>query len=202
LWRVGVLHERIGEPGRKAEPRLFDNPVVTSEDVPDLPELEADERLSWDLETHRAARKHPLTLVRRSLQELEIRTIDTCYRFGQAVPLDNQGPPPRLTVAGLAILRQRPSTAKGVTFLTLEDETGFIQCIVYPQVWSTYEHILTGGHVIVRGQLQIENNWRGLIVEEAWRLNGIFGGYEGHPSASGGQDRLVQKSDSSETPVN
>jgi len=151
------------------------------------------ERLSWDLQTHAAARRHPMTLLRRTLQDLEIRTVDTCYRFGRYVPLQSGGPPPRLTVAGLAILRQRPSTASGVTFLTIEDETGFIQCIVHPKVWAAYEHVLTGGHIIVRGPLQVDGNWRGLVVNEAWRLDGIFGGYEGHPSASGGRDRWIRR---------
>ena len=192
LWEVGVLEERLGGSGRQEQPTLFEMPAVTDEDIPDLPELDPTERLTWDLETHQAARQHPMTLARRALEDLEIRPVETCYRFGRHVPIRSGGPPPRLTIAGLAILRQRPSTASGVTFLTLEDETGFIQCIVYPQVWSTYEHVLTGGHLIVRGKLQIEGNWRGLIVEEAWRLNGIFGGYEGHPSASGGRDRWIR----------
>ncbi len=199
LWEVGVLQKRAGPPGAGQEqPTLFETPIVSEADIPDLPELGPAERLEWDLDTHRAARTHPLTLARRALQDLEVRPIETCYRFGRAVSLAPGDPPPRLTVAGLAILRQRPSTASGVTFLTLEDETGFIQCVVYPQVWSTYQHELTAGQVIVRGKLQVEGNWRGLIVEEAWRLNGIFGGYEGQPSASGGRDRWVQSA-SSET---
>ena len=197
LWEVGVLQKRAGPSGAgREQPTLFETPVVSEDDIPDLPELEDAERLEWDLETHRAARRHPLTLARRALQELEVRPIETCYRFGRAVSLSPGDPPPRLTVAGLAILRQRPSTASGVTFLTLEDETGFVQCVVYPQVWSTYQHVLTSGQVIVRGKLQVEGNWRGLIVEEVWRLKGIFGGYEGQPSASGGRDRWVQSASS------
>jgi error-prone DNA polymerase len=198
---VGVLHERLGPPGVSEQPTLFETPAVREADVPDLPELEPTERLTWDLQTHQAARRHPMTLARRALQDLEIRPVETCYRFGRHVPVRSGGPPPRLTIAGLAILRQRPSTAKGVTFVTLEDETGFIQCIVYPQVWSAYEHIFTGGHLIVRGKLQIEGNWRGLIVEEAWRLDGIFGGYEGHPSASGGRDRWIRSVDPSRASI-
>lgn len=198
LWEIGVLHERVGATGAVNEPTLFETPIVGEEDIPELPELTPSERVGWDLETHRGARTHPMTLVRRALDDLEIRTVDTCYRFGRAVPLEPGTPPPRLTIAGLAILRQRPATASGVTFLTLEDETGFIQCIIYPQVWSTYEHVLTAGQVIVRGKLQVEKSWRGLIVEEAWRLDGIFGGYEGHPSASGGRDRWVQSASKSE----
>jgi error-prone DNA polymerase len=192
LWEVGVLHQRLGAPGHSLAPTLFDQPVVGAEDRPDLPALTESERLSWDLQMHAAARRHPMTLLRRTLQDLEVRTVDTCYRFGRYVPLRSDGPPPRLTVAGLAILRQRPSTASGVTFLTIEDETGFIQCIVYPKVWAAYEHVLTAGHVIVRGPLQVDGNWRGLVVNEAWRLDGIFGGYEGHPSASGGRDRWIR----------
>ena len=192
LWEVGVLHRRLGTPGRRRQPTLFGSPVVAEADVPWMPKLADADRLSWDLQTHGAARRHPMTLARRALQDLEVRPVETCYRFGRYVPLRASGPPPRLTVAGLAILRQRPSTASGVTFLTIEDETGFIQCIVYPQVWAAYEHVLTAGHVIVRGPLQVEGNWRGLVVEEAWRLDGIFGGYEGHPSASGGRDRWIR----------
>ncbi len=192
LWEVGVLHQRLGAPGQCLAPSLFDQPVVGAEDCPELPALTESERLSWDVQMHAAARRHPMTLLRRTLQDLEIRTVDTCYRFGRYVPLRSDGPSPRLTVAGLSILRQRPSTASGVTFLTIEDETGFIQCIVYPQVWAAYEHVLTAGHVIVRGPLQVDGNWRGLVVNEAWRLDGIFGGYEGHPSASGGRDRWIR----------
>jgi error-prone DNA polymerase len=44
-----------------------------------------------------------------------------------------------LRVAGLVILRQRPSTAKGITFVTLEDETGIANLIVHATVWKRYE---------------------------------------------------------------
>ena len=198
LWEIGVLHQRIGSPGRSEQRSLFTEPIVTEKDVPELPSLSEEERLSWDLETHRAARRHPMTLYRRQLMDLEIRPIETCYAFGRDVPIQKGGTPPILTVAGISILRQAPSTANGTMFLTLEDETGYIQCVCFPQVRSTYEHVLTGESAIVRGQLQVESNWRGLIVQEAWPLDDAFGGYKGHPSASGGRDRWIRSTEKKE----
>lgn len=195
LWEVGVLHQQIGTAGQDEHPSLFNTPVVREKDVPDLPSLSEEERLSWDLETHRAARKHPMTLVRRQLMDLEIRPIETCYSFGRDMELKENGIPPTLTVAGISILRQAPGTANGVMFLTLEDETGYIQCVCFPQVRAAYGHVLTGGAAIIRGELQAEGNWRGLIVQEAWPLDDIFGGYEGYPSASGGRDRWVRRAE-------
>ena len=44
----------------------------------------------------------------------------------------------RVKVAGLTLMRQRPGTASGITFVTLEDETGFANLIVRPEVWERY----------------------------------------------------------------
>lgn len=193
LWEVGVLHERHGPPGQTQQPSLFERPILTTEDVPDLPDLSERERLTWDLETHRAARRHPMTLVRRELTDLEIRPIESCRAFGRHVDVKQEGPPPKITVAGISILRQKPPTANGVMFLTLEDETGYIQCVCQPEVQQVYGHVLHSGAVIAEGELQIEGTWCGLVVTRAWHLDGIFGGYEGRASASGGRDRWVRR---------
>ena len=97
---------------------------------------------------------------------------------------------PLITVAGIVIMRQRPSTAKGFMFVTLEDETGFLQCVVHPRLYERYYDTLIQPSVIFRGQLQATGGWRGIVVREAWPLEGVFGGYSGFPSAAGGQDRL------------
>jgi error-prone DNA polymerase len=44
-----------------------------------------------------------------------------------------------VTVAGLVLMRQRPGTAKGITFVTLEDETGIANLIVHARTWQRYE---------------------------------------------------------------
>ena len=77
-------------------------------------------------------------------------------------------------------------------FITLEDESGFIQCVVPPPVQELLDHVLTASALIVRGSLQAAGNWRGLIMQHAWVLNGIFGGYEGFAGTYGGRDNWVR----------
>lgn len=147
----------------------------------------------WDYQTHSAGRVHPIFLIRRGLNEREIRPIETCYRIGRTVRPVWGTPPPIITVAGLMILRQKPPTAKGVFFLTLKDETGVIQCVVRPEVLEALDAVLRSSVLIVAGELGIVGNWRGLVVRNAWRLDGMFGGYEGHPNHVGGRDRWVRE---------
>lgn len=60
-----------------------------------------------------------------------------------------------VTVAGLVILRQRPGTAKGVIFLTLEDETGVVNIIVWRKFYETFRRAVIAGRLLrVTGQLQ------------------------------------------------
>jgi error-prone DNA polymerase len=191
LWEIGVLRRRLGPAGQRPTPALFDLLTVDEADVPALPALTDAERLSWDLHAHDAARAHPMTLVRRTLTDLEVRPIEACYRLGRVLGLRAGGPRPVVTIAGLAVLRQRPPTANGVLFLLLEDETGFVQCIVRPDALEHLDHVLRSGAIIARGRLLGEGNWRGLLLTHAWPLDGAFGGYEGHPSMGGGLDRRL-----------
>jgi error-prone DNA polymerase len=133
-----------------------------------------------------------MSLVRRQLNDLEIRPVEQCYSLSKNVHhgFTNQKKP-ELTTAGIVILRQRPGTAKGFMFLTLEDETGFIQTIVPPAVYQRFSTVLYHSSLIVRGVLSGENGWAGMLVKEAWVLDNMFGGYEGRPSYSGGKDHWV-----------
>ncbi|UWQ50901.1 hypothetical protein K3720_05685 [Leisingera caerulea] len=61
----------------------------------------------------------------------------------------------RVTVAGLVILRQRPGTAKGVIFVTLEDETGVVNVIVWRKIYETFRRAVISGRLLrVTGRLQ------------------------------------------------
>ncbi|WP_093324482.1 OB-fold nucleic acid binding domain-containing protein [Shimia haliotis] len=79
------------------------------------------------------------------------------------------GEPPngaRVTVAGLVILRQRPGTAKGVIFLTLEDETGVVNVIVWRKLYDAFRRAVIAGRLLrVTGRIQRENNVTHLIAE-------------------------------------
>ncbi len=72
----------------------------------------------------------------------------------------------RVCVAGLVILRQRPGTAKGVIFLTLEDETGTINVIIWRKLYDTYRRAIIAGRLLrVTGRLQHEGSVTHLIAD-------------------------------------
>jgi DNA polymerase III alpha subunit len=78
----------------------------------------------------------------------------------------------RIQVAGLIVCRQRPGTAKGITFLLLEDEHGLLNVIVFPDLYSERRHIVRGEpFVVVEGVLQRRNNTINLVAERIWPLS-------------------------------
>src|SRR5690606_18136678 len=127
-----------------------------------------------------SARIHPMTLLRRELNGWEVRTIETCYRMD---PLP--GKRHTMLVAGNAVLRQMPPTAKGFMFITLEDETNFIQVIVPPKLCERFGKVLQSPSLVVRAELEATGNWRGLLLKDAWVLEKGMGGYAGVASAAG-----------------
>ena len=73
----------------------------------------------------------------------------------------------RITVAGLVILRQRPGTAKGVIFLTLEDETGIINIIVWRKIYEAFRRAVIAGRLLrVTGRLQRAHSVTHVIAEQ------------------------------------
>lgn len=61
----------------------------------------------------------------------------------------------RITVAGLVILRQRPGTAKGVIFITLEDETGVVNVIIWRHIYEKFRRAVIAGRLLrITGPLQ------------------------------------------------
>lgn len=74
-----------------------------------------------------------------------------------AVHLDRPPNSAQVTVAGLVILRQRPGTAKGVIFLTLEDETGSVNVIVWRKIYERFRRAVIAGRLLrVTGRVQRE----------------------------------------------
>ena len=128
-----------------------------------------------------------MVLVRRQLNDFSVQTIGACYRISTVGNSKT-----RVVVAGTAMLKQRPPTAKGVMFVTLEDETGYIQIVVYPQIQHRDGALMREPALIVEGQLQINRGWRGVVAEKVYPLLGVFGGTAGFPSASGGDGIVLE----------
>ena len=73
----------------------------------------------------------------------------------------------RVTVAGLVILRQRPGTAKGVIFLTLEDETGIVNIIVWRNIYERFRRAVIAGRLLrVTGQMQRAHNVTHILADQ------------------------------------
>jgi error-prone DNA polymerase len=82
----------------------------------------------------------------------------------------------RLTIAGLVIVRQRPGTAKGVIFMTLEDETGSANVIVWPKVFETFRPVVIGARfVAVTGRVQNEQGVIHVIAEKIEDMTPLLG---------------------------
>ena len=72
----------------------------------------------------------------------------------------------RITVAGLVILRQRPGTAKGVIFVTLEDETGVVNVIVWRHIYEKFRRAVIAGRMLrVTGRLQRAHSVTHVLAE-------------------------------------
>jgi error-prone DNA polymerase len=81
----------------------------------------------------------------------------------------------RVTVAGLVLVRQRPGSAKGTIFLTLEDETGVANIIVWPKVFEALRPVVIGGRFIsVTGRLQRDGDVIHVVAEKAEDLSRLL----------------------------
>jgi error-prone DNA polymerase len=105
---------------------------------------------------------HPLSFLRERLAARRIVTTASL----------RQTPNDRLvTVAGLVIIRQRPGTAKGVIFMTLEDETDIANAIVWPKLFEVFRPVVLGARLVaVTGKVQSES---GVIHVVAGRLEDL-----------------------------
>jgi error-prone DNA polymerase len=102
---------------------------------------------------------HPLAFVRDLLAQRKIL---------RAEELATRPSGSRVSVAGLVLVRQRPGSAKGVIFLTLEDETGTANAIVWPKVFEALRPIVIGARFIaITGRLQNESGVIHIVVERA-----------------------------------
>lgn len=81
----------------------------------------------------------------------------------------------RIAVAGLVILRQRPGTAKGVIFVTLEDETGVVNVIVWRKIYERFRRAVISGRMLrVTGRMQRAHGVTHVIAEEVEDISAML----------------------------
>ena len=80
-----------------------------------------------------------------------------------------------MTVAGLVILRQRPGTAKGVIFVTLEDETGIVNVVVWRKIYERFRRAVISGRLLrITGRMQKANSVTHVIAEDIEDISGML----------------------------
>ena len=164
MWQV----ERAIRPaGELFEARLTHRTFSPTQpgDSP-LEEMNISERLIADYTgTGLTVGPHPLTFRR---QELAMRGVVP------AIDLPRQKQGRRVRTAGMVITRQRPGTAKGFVFLTLEDETGISNIIIRPDLYATDRLVVVeSSFLLVEGVLQNQDGVTSIKAERMSKLSGM-----------------------------
>ena len=120
------------------------------------------ETITWDYDaSSHSTHGHPLAPLRETLKALKLPDARTVARMrnGQWV-----------RYAGLVICRQRPGTASGVTFMTLEDETGFVNLVIWPKKFQEFAILAkTVPFLGATGKVQSEKTVVHVVVEKLWK---------------------------------
>ena len=112
-------------------------------------------------------RPHPVAFLRDELARRKVMTCAdaTALRDGR-----------RVTVAGLVLVRQKPGSAKGVMFITIEDETGVANLVVWPQLFEKQRRVvLSSGMLAIDGRIQREGDVIHVVANRLYDLSGLLG---------------------------
>ena len=95
----------------------------------------------------------------------------------------------RVTVAGLVLVRQRPGTAKGVIFVTLEDETGTCNVVVWAKIYERFRRAVIAGRLLrVTGRIQREQEVVHVVAEHVEDISALLDTLLEPPVAKGAQE--------------
>lgn len=161
LWEVSALNDRpVGLFNGHESESSFEKDV-------ELPKMSASEHVVQDYTSMSLSLKaHPVGFVREKLALLgavpseDLKT----YNDGKIVK-----------VAGLVLVRQRPGTAKGICFITIEDETGVANLVVFQKLFEKYrKEVLNSKLLMVEGKLQKEGEVIHVIVRRCFNVSGLL----------------------------
>ncbi|HEY7863568.1 MAG TPA: error-prone DNA polymerase, partial [Thermoanaerobaculia bacterium] len=146
--------------GRTSGPLFAD---LSTDGVSPLPEMSAVEETMADYEAAALTTgPHAIAHEREALRRRGVLSAQQLARLPEGT---------RVTTAGAVIVRQRPGTAKGFVFLTLEDETGMCQAIIRPDLFQQNRSVIVGsGSLIVEGRLQKQDGTLSVKGERFWPL--------------------------------
>ncbi len=153
LWEIKAYEEGT-----------LDLPFESNNVRPAFRELDAFETIAWDYQTtFHSPRGHPLSTIRDKIAERGLPSAKELWTKKDRAYVH---------YAGMVICRQRPQTASGIVFMTLEDETGFVNLVLFPAVYEQYR-ILAKTQIFmgVSGRVQNQDGTVHLLAEHLWLPN-------------------------------
>ncbi|MCX2574149.1 error-prone DNA polymerase [Pedobacter sandarakinus] len=163
LWEVSALKDR--------PIALFEGQPSSSEKEPqiELPLMSKGEHVVQDYaSTALSLKAHPVSLVRAELRLFNVKS-------SQEIRATENGKLAK--VAGLVIVRQRPGTAGGVCFISIEDETGFSNLVIFEKLFESYrKEILHSRLLMVEGKVQKEGEVVNVIVSKCFDFTKLLKG--------------------------
>ena len=140
----------------------------TTESQITLPLMTTGEHVMHDYATTSLSLKaHPLSFIREKLRLLHVLSTKE---------LDNVKDGEFVKLAGLVLVRQRPGTAKGICFITIEDELGTANLVVWPNLFDQYRKEILGARLLMaEGKLQREGNVVHLITKRCFDFTSLLG---------------------------
>lgn len=161
LWEVAALQDTpanmfAGQPGNST----WEHQIA-------LPEMTASEHVIQDYaSTTLSLKAHPISFIREKLQLLRILPASRIPELPDGA---------YVKVAGLILVRQRPGTAEGVCFITLEDETGTLNLVVFQKLFDQYRReIVQSRLLMVDGRVQKEGEVIHIVVKRCYNGNKLL----------------------------
>ena len=165
LWQLGLWlgpKEKLGYRSIKNKQIQTELQLVEPDSTITFSELTATEQMAMEYRMlHFSSGVHPLSLLRKE--------VDSETTFSKDLwELSNHQ---HIKVSGIVVARQRPSSAKGYVFISLEDEHGFINVVVNPRLYQKLRHVLIiEPFLVVYGRLQKTGSVSNVIASEIERL--------------------------------
>jgi error-prone DNA polymerase len=165
LWAVARYRE-TGTPAALSQelPMFAGASAIPAEPHVPLPGMPLGEHVLTDYATVRMSLKaHPMALLRRTFADFGyVKTKELA-----TLPVNTV-----VKVAGIVLIRQRPGSAKGVIFSTLEDETGIANIITWPKIFERYRRTVIAARLLgVRGTLQREQGVIHVVARELFDMS-------------------------------
>ena len=161
LWEISALGDRpigmfTGGPSESA----VEKPV-------NLPKMTDSEHVVHDYSALSLSLKaHPVSFVREKLSMLHIRSIHELESMSDGM---------QVRVAGLILVRQRPGTASGICFITIEDETGHANLVVFQKLYQQFrKEILQSKLLMVEGKVQREGEVIHVVVKRCYNMTRLL----------------------------